>query len=370
MQQKKSFFKSNSNEFVYLNKNSKPGSNASSAYNSESNSFLVHNTDSYDANETKLNANPNSIGDEFDDDEKVVAYDMEGSLCGSTTRSNVSCLTFPNEPTADITFIRHLLARKSSTDMSDEKAEFLASLANQNEWTQAPQSQTKHKWSMISQKQFTPPVKLTNGIVKPPVVQPSLNRSLFHSNKNEADCEDHDCGKDFDSESIKYFDRCEEEERDEVASISSVPSEIRLDRSVDKFQFSKASFGALMNKLSGNTPKTHAANALNLTYTKEDSAAFMSPGAMSATAPTWSTVNNTVLDDSVSYMSHNHTAINAHSGECNATNAAADEAENDKRILYEFIDEIFSKSNGVAASNDPTIYVILDFFLMHILLRS
>jgi hypothetical protein len=49
-----------------------------------------------------------------DDDEKVVAYEMEGSICGSTTRSNVSCLTFPNEPVADITFIRSLLVSKYS----------------------------------------------------------------------------------------------------------------------------------------------------------------------------------------------------------------------------------------------------------------
>jgi hypothetical protein len=90
-------------QLKYRHRNGKNSmSHTSSAYNSESNSFLINNGD--------MNAN-----DECDDDdEKVVAYEMEGSICGSTTRSNVSCLTFPNEPVADITFIRSLLVSKYS----------------------------------------------------------------------------------------------------------------------------------------------------------------------------------------------------------------------------------------------------------------
>ena len=42
-----------------------------------------------------------------EDDENVVAYDVEGSLCDArSTRSNVSSLSFPTEPTADLTFMK------------------------------------------------------------------------------------------------------------------------------------------------------------------------------------------------------------------------------------------------------------------------
>ena len=99
----------NGKQLKFKHKNGK--SLTSSAYNSESNSFLVNNGE---------------LNDEDDDEEKVVSYEMEGSICGSTTRSNVSCLTFPNEPVADITFIRNLLVnsvfyRLSSFEFKTQK---------------------------------------------------------------------------------------------------------------------------------------------------------------------------------------------------------------------------------------------------------
>lgn len=46
--------------------------------------------------------------------DEVVTYDLEESICDSkSTRSNVSCLTFANEPTADLAFLRNLLEKKT-----------------------------------------------------------------------------------------------------------------------------------------------------------------------------------------------------------------------------------------------------------------
>jgi hypothetical protein len=104
----------------------------------------------------------------------------------------------------------------------------------------------------------------------------------------------------------------------------------------------KSNFGALMNKL---TPNQKNRNNLNTTYTKEDASAFSSPCTVTQGGDVrsiWSTANNTVLDESI--VDHHEQEQERLSQQQRAEN---DEADNDNRILYEFIDEMFSiKSNN------------------------
>jgi hypothetical protein len=215
--------------------------------------------------------------------------------------------------------------------------------------------QQKHKWS-ISNKQFTPPVKLSNTSngAMPPIItlNPQLNRSLFHSKTV--------VNEEFDKESIKNFNRHEEENAnddvDEVCSILSVPSEIRCDRSSQNLD--KSNFSALIKKVANSTPPPSSANlfqlplrknVLNLTYTKENDASLMLSPCVNGNAPVWSTVNNTILDESSSNCYNINNNVDIREDEEN--NFENDDAENDKRILYEFIDEMFSKSNGENLNN-------------------
>lgn len=243
-------------------------------------------------------------------------------------------------------------ARKSQ-DVTKNEEELDQFLTSMNESIQSIVPQQKHKWS-ISNKQFTPPVKLSNtsNSISMPVitVNPQLNRSLFHSKTLETD-------EDFDKESIKYYNINEREicENDDVCSILSVPSEIRHDRSCQNLE--KTNFSALIKKLSNSTPPAQPKsnnsfqlplkkNVLNVTFTKDnDSSLILSP-CVNGNAPVWSTVNNTILDESIS----NYNNQKERGGD-ETDNYEGDDGENDKRILYEFIDEMFSKSNGETLNN-------------------
>jgi hypothetical protein len=184
-------------------------------------------------------------------------------------------------------------------------------------------------------------------------LNPQLNRSLFHC-KTVVDVE-------FDKESIKNFNRHEQEnangdDQDEVCSILSVPSEIRFDRSSQNLD--KSNFSALIKKVANSTPPPSSANSfqlplrknvLNLTYTKDNDASLMLSPCGNGNAPVWSTVNNTILDESSSNCYNINNNVEVREDEEN--NFENDDAENDKRILYEFIDEMFSKSNGENLNN-------------------
>ena len=282
-----------------------------------------------------------------------MSYDVEGSLCGSTTRSNVSCLTFPSEPTADLTFIRRLLARQSTDacQTSNEAEQKEQSLGDAHEAPKCP-GQPRQKWSIGNKQLFTPPVKLANssGDKSPAItLNPkhiTLNRSLFQPDES-------------DNESLRHFGKTEDDDED-VASVFSVPSEIRLDMSAPQ-SLKKKHFGALMKKLSQSTPppppQSQQAsfrlplkkNPLNETYTKEDTSLLLSPCPMSGAAPVWSTVNNTLLDESATYAHFKEECHQEHEEEEkeHRGNIEKEDAENDTRILYEFIDEMFSKNNVI-----------------------
>ena len=157
---------------------------------------------------------------------------MEGSLWETaSSRSNVSSLTFPSEPTADLAFIRNLLSKKSTplTGAAHEqhkldltKLENLAMLIQDSQASSLSKQHEKQEkkpqqWSNYSAKSnsFTPPVKLqSDDLIRP-------NKKLFTE----------ECGDD-----------------DETRSIASLPSEIAFDRSVN-YNLDKSNFSVLFNKL-------------------------------------------------------------------------------------------------------------------------
>ena len=127
------------------------------------------------------------------DGESVRVYDCEESLGDTASnRSNISCLTFPNEPTADLTFIRSLLSRKSIP----------------------PETNNVRPWANC-EVQFTPPVKL----------KPFENQMRFTQ-------------VDF------------EEDFDDRTSQISLPSDLVDDRQLKTPNMND--FGALFNRISSN----------------------------------------------------------------------------------------------------------------------
>lgn len=186
---------------------------------------FIHNPD--DENATTSGNHEQTNLDTYEED-NVISYDMEGSLWDAqSTRSNVSGLTFPSEPTADLAFIRNLLNKKS-TPLSDKTKSVDASkleelfkaiekqdtIDDKKKSEQQPKRQ--HQWSNYSVKQFTPPVKL------------KLEDSMNRTNK-------------------KLFND-DEDYNDEIRSIASLPSDIALDRSTN-IAVEKSNFSALFNKL-------------------------------------------------------------------------------------------------------------------------
>ena len=223
-----------------------------------------------------------------------------------------------------------------------------------NESIQSIIPQPKQKWS-VSNKQFTPPVKLPNAsntVVSPIItVNTQLNRSLFHNKKKLTTDED------FDKESIKYYNINEQETcEDDACSVLSVPSEIRFDRSSQNLE--KSNFSALIKKISTPPPPAKQTNSfqlplkkniLNVTFTKDNDSSLTSSPCVNGSVPVWSTaVNNTMLDESITNFNNNNYQEQE---EDDKHNYEGDDGENDKRILYEFIDEMFSKSNGENLNN-------------------
>ncbi len=108
--------------------------------------------------------NPDETGENeqllTEPEDNVISYDMEGSLY-SASRSNVSGLTFPSEPAADLAFIRSLLTRKSAVNAGskNEQIEELFRSMENEERLEAKETK-KYQWSGYTTRQFTPPVKL------------------------------------------------------------------------------------------------------------------------------------------------------------------------------------------------------------------
>ena len=203
------------NRTLTLNQSKMTSSNGSSAYNSEANSFL---------------ANP--MSNEEDEEERVVSYDMEGSLCDAqSTRSNTSSLSFPSEPAADLAFMRSLLSRKAAAAASVVVPSSLFSV-----------EASRPKWALGMDRQFTPPVKLSSAqpvLPKwPGFSSAQVNRSLFGGKESGLNNES-------DNESIRHYGD-DGEDGDEVMSVLSVPSEIKAEPA----QLSKASFGVLLSRAS------------------------------------------------------------------------------------------------------------------------
>lgn len=200
-------------------------------------SSSMGNTFIYNPDDTTASTNHDhtNLEGNFEEEDKVISYDMEGSLyAASNARSNVSGLTFPSEPTADLAFIRDLLNKKSTPLISKTKSldcestvdiDKLENLFQMIEHTKNPESKQsmakQYQWSNYTSQQssFTPPMKLPC---------PSSDRT----NK-------------------KLFDD-EEDEKDELRSIASLPSDIACDRSKN-LTLNKSGFSALFNKLEQGT---------------------------------------------------------------------------------------------------------------------
>lgn len=90
--------------------------------NSMGNTFIYNQEDDSNLKDMTNLINNDPTNQQLDNDEEVILYDMEGSLCTASTRSNVSGLTFPSEPAADLAFIRNLLNKKS-TPLSTDKTQ-------------------------------------------------------------------------------------------------------------------------------------------------------------------------------------------------------------------------------------------------------
>jgi hypothetical protein len=256
-------------------------SNGSSAYNSEGNSFVIP-LDNTNLNEDQSKQQTNNLVDDtaaaaaFSDDEKVVSYEMEGSICSGSTansksndmRSNVSSLSFPMEPQADLEFIRSLLNKRSIGSNNNELIlDEFDDLTKNNQLDQSysdiKSSTLKRvapalrKWSIqpvnpTNKVPFTPPIKLpapsgykkgneSNCLTSPPKLSsqftlPIVNRSLFNGNN-------------FKYEEENYKPQCYDSDQGDTNSnddILSIPSEIRIDSSVDRM--TKSQFSAIKNK--------------------------------------------------------------------------------------------------------------------------
>lgn len=243
-------------------------SNGSSAYNSQSNSFLLPSACTDVTKNIIQNNEP-----ECNDDEDLVTYDQEGSIINEDAKStvssisNVSSLSFPNEPSADLDFIRKILAsRKSSLNNTQSSINTIISSQQQQP---IPPHTLKRPWS-IAPSSFTPPVKLNNNVecygdlnCFQPLINQQVNRSLFNT-KNENTSE-----HTYEFDDTDYFinygdarkiqeketnDTDEDQNDDRPLSISSVPSEIRLDLSNSTF-IDKNNFNRLFSKLNTTVNK-------------------------------------------------------------------------------------------------------------------
>lgn len=273
---------------------------------------------------------------------------MEGSITASVPRSNVSGLTFPSEPTADLAFIRNLLNRKS-TPMSVNKDMALQQQQKQerlsrNEKTDSLELDTsavekisqntslnntgpnlKYQWSNYSlSKQFTPPVKL-----KEPVEAES-NLQKDRTNK-------------------KLF---EDEDEFETRSLASLPSEIAYDQSQTMNFTNKSQFGRLFSRLESagglnNSPASFKDNLREARYLKNFSMQQranidddgLQPGEAAATQIDQSGIEEGHVSEhsAVEYDSY----YQQHQQESDDN---ADGVSSDEEFLNEFINEMLPKS--------------------------
>jgi hypothetical protein len=336
-------------------------SNGSSAYNSQSNSFLIPST----CHETNKNLIQNNETD-YNDDEDLVTYDQEGSIINEdarstfSSRSNVSSLSFPTEPSADLEFIRKILAsRKSSLNNTQSSINTIISTQQQHQ-SKLGQMQ-KHPWS-VNPSSYTPPVKLNNNIDsnKAPLFQPlanqQVNRSLFTSEQksetsNNFDYDDTDYFLKYSN--VKHNENVEETEDDQdddkPMSIASVPSEIRLDicnsNCLDKLNFNR-----LFSKLSS----TESQNlSINEYLKKKDQPILDTFDGIKLSNNFQDNIQDLSINNQSIYNKQNSSDNTYIFDEIYKVELQDEYEDDDQKILNEFIDEVLPIA---MAANNNTSY--------------
>lgn len=272
---------------------------------------------------------------------------MEGSITASVPRSNVSGLTFPSEPTADLAFIRNLLNRKSTPmsvnkDMAlqqqqkqerlsrNEKKDSLeldtsvVEKMSQNTSLNNTGPNLKYQWSNYSlSKQFTPPVKLKEPEEAANLQKDRTNKKLF-----------------------------EDEDEFETRSLASLPSEIAYDQSQTMNLTNKSQFGRLFSRLESagglnNSPASFKDNLREARYLKNFSMQQranigddgLQPGGAAATQIDRSGIEeghvseHSALEYDSYYQQHRQ-----------ESDDNADGVTSDEEFLNEFINEMLPKS--------------------------
>ncbi len=261
------------------------------------------------------NEQPASEAVGFEED-KVISYDMEGSLY-SASRSNVSGLTFPNEPAADLAFIRSLLTRKSAVDddpKNNERIEELFKSMEKEEKLEEKETK-KYQWSGYTTKQFTPPVKLATFTNESVVLDGRANKKLF------AD---------------------EEDEVDEIRSIASLPSELAFDRSTNVVM-NKQRFNALFNKLdrSNFESSPNVDDLRKVQYIQSQSfrsdLTFNSPANFTGLPKTETEEEEEECDEQMY---------------CSYAEPKSEQSDSDEQFLNDFINEMLPNAGGVNSSVD------------------
>ncbi len=243
-----------------------------------------------------------------EDDENVVAYDVEGSLCDArSTRSNVSSLSFPTEPTADLTFIRNLLTQKSSL----AAANFIT-----DQFSSQPQQivqQPARLWSNYTFNKtdsFTPPVKLKS--IENNDILIKTNKKLIYEDDFNND----------DQIEREQDIQIEDEEDDCARSIASLPSDIVRD--TNSTNINKSNFNALFNKLSNNLDQLKKTNKI--------------------------CESSPLINNKISFNNNNN-----HISE-QMDNSFNNQDDNDEKILQDFIDEMLpialAKNNANESNNE------------------
>lgn len=282
----------------------------------------------------------------MDDDEKVVAYDVEGSLCGST-RSNISSLTFPQEPTADLTFIRNLLSKKSSvTNLTTDK---MADKKHHEQQQSFPVESQIRLWSKClfnTSTSFTPPIKLKSD----EIINNSKKLNFKTNKKLSYEIEE------------DQTQNVEDEDDDCSKSITSIPSDIFRDNNT--LNLNKSNFSALFNKLTSNLDllkDTYEFVESSPLVNKTDKMVyqFNKPSDFSQNQLLENSFENT---NNQSHIISNNLDISTKNQDINFISkkklAKKNEEDNDEKILQDFIDEMLpialanNKQNSENYEND------------------
>ncbi len=304
--------------------------------NSNNNTHLTGNFVNSEYSTFIQNDEDPNVNSMIDDDEKVIAYDVEGSLCGST-RSNISSLSFPQEPTADLAFIMNLLAKKSSNSvtnlnfaqMVDKKCE-----KQQQILFEQPQTRLWSNYSFNKTNSFTPPIKL-----KSDEIDSMNNKNLSIKTNKKLVYEDEENQTEEQEQLVTA-----EEDDDCTKSIASLPSDIVRDN--DTINLNKTNFSALFNKLTNNL------DLIKDTHKFVESSPLLANKMLSDANKKSNFSQNQLLDfGDTNNQSHNNQGNILRSNE---KIAKKNEEDNDEKILQDFIDEMLpiALANNKQTEND------------------